>query len=168
LGGRQVVIEQLFLSDGRYKAMQSLTLHIADVGLRVKDLPRMVAFYQELLGLEIVLAQPDYVFLKVGELPSPLGAAGHPQMLVLFDRGVAPDQTLTTLDHLAFEVPSDQYPAVRERLMAQGMVIRERAWPDSLAWRARSLFIRDPEGNVIELIAHDPTAVPAAGDQPGS
>ena len=33
------------------------------------------------------------------------------------------------------------------------MVVRERSWPDSLDWRARSFFFRDPEGNVIELIA---------------
>jgi predicted enzyme related to lactoylglutathione lyase len=30
-------------------------MHIAEVGLRVKDLARMVAFYQEVPGLEIVL-----------------------------------------------------------------------------------------------------------------
>ena len=142
--------------------MQPLVLHIAEIGLRVKDLPKMVAFYQELLGLEIVLAEPNYVFLKVGDLPSPLGAVGHPQMLVLFDRGVELDPTRTTLDHLAFEVPSDRYPAERERLLARGWVIRERSWPESLAWRARSLFLLDPEGNVIELIAHDPTVEPAA------
>jgi catechol 2,3-dioxygenase-like lactoylglutathione lyase family enzyme len=147
--------------------MKSITLHIAEIGLRVENLPVMVAFYQEVLGLEIVLEKPEYVFLKVGELPSPLGAVGHPQMLVLFDRGVALDQAVTTLDHLAFEVPGDLYPTVRERLTAQGMVIRERSWPDSLAWRARSLFIRDPEGNVIELISHDPTAAPASDGQPG-
>ncbi len=134
------------------------TMHIAEVGLRVKDLPRMVTFYQEVLGLEIVLSEENHVFLKVGEVPSPLGAVGHPQMLVLFDRGVELDTALTTLDHLAFEIPSDHYPAERERLQAMGLVIRERSWTDSLAWRARALFIRDPEGNVIEMIAHDPSA----------
>ncbi len=79
-------------------------------------------------------------------------------MLVLFDRGVELDTALTTLDHLAFEIPSDGYPVELERLQAMGMVIRERSWPDSLPWHARSLFIHDPEENVIELIAHDPTA----------
>ena len=32
------------------------------------------------------------------------------------------------------------------------MVIRERQWPDTLLWRGRSFFIRDPDGNVVELI----------------
>jgi catechol 2,3-dioxygenase len=138
--------------------MGTLVMHIAEIGLRVRDLPRMVAFYQEHLGLEIVRAEPTYVFLKVGELSSPLGAVDHPQMLVLFDRGAVLDVSLSTLDHLAFEILSERYAAERERLRALGMIVRERAWPDTLSWRAHSVFFHDPEGNVIELIAHDPDA----------
>jgi catechol 2,3-dioxygenase-like lactoylglutathione lyase family enzyme len=138
--------------------MPSLVLHFAEVGLRVRNLTQMMAFYQEHLGLEIVRAEPHYVFLKVGELSSPLGTVGHPQMLVLFERGVNLETSLSTLDHLAFEIAGERYAAERERLQALGMVVRERAWPDSLAWKARSLFFHDPEGNVIELIAHDPNA----------
>ena len=78
-------------------------MHIAEVGLSVKDLQRSVAFYQKILGLEIVRAYPTIVFLKAGELDSPLGRGGHPQLLVLFDRQVQPDIALTTLDHIAFE-----------------------------------------------------------------
>ena len=55
-------------------------MHIAEVGLRVKDLARRVAFYQEVLGLEIVRAYSKHVFLKAGELNSPLGRGGHPQL----------------------------------------------------------------------------------------
>jgi catechol 2,3-dioxygenase-like lactoylglutathione lyase family enzyme len=138
--------------------MKPQVMHFAEVGLRVRDLPAMVAFYQDLLGLEIALAGQNHVFLKVGDLQSPLGAVDHPQMLVLFDRGFEPDIALTTLDHIAFEIPSDQYDQQWERLQARGFALRERSWPDTLAWRARSLFFRDPEGNVIELIAHDPAA----------
>lgn len=134
-------------------------MHIAEVGLRVKDLPRMVAFYQEVLGLEIVRAYPKIVFLKAGELDSPLGRGGHPQLLVLFDREIPLDITLTTLDHLAFEILLEQYAAERERLQAMRLELRERVWSGEWTWlRGRSLFFDDPEGNTIELIAYDANA----------
>ena len=133
--------------------MSRIVLHIAEVGLRVNNLTKMVAFYQEFLGFEPLISEPEHVFLKVGELNSSLGAVGHPQILVLFKRQAQPDIRLTTLDHLAFEIPSEQYEAELARFAAQGMVIRERSWPDSLDWQARSFFFYDPEGNVIELIA---------------
>ena len=69
--------------------MQPQVLHIAEIGVRVHDLPTMVAFYHEFLGFDVVHATATAVFLKVGELRSPLGAVGHPQLLVLFDRGGA-------------------------------------------------------------------------------
>ena len=56
-------------------------MQIAELGLRVTDLPRAVAFYQEVLGLEIVRAYPTIVFLKAGELDSPLGRGGHPRVI---------------------------------------------------------------------------------------
>ena len=137
--------------------MSTHVMHIAEVGLRVKDLARMAAFYQEVLGLEIVRAYPKQVFLKAGELNSPLGRGGHPQLLVLFDRQVPLDINLTTVDHLAFEIVLEQYEPERTRLQAMGFELVERVWSGEYAWlRARSLFFDDPEGNTIELIAHDP------------
>ena len=132
-------------------------MHIAQVGLRVKDLARMATFYQEVLGLETVRAYPKHVFLKAGELNSPLGRGGHPQLLVLFDREVPLDINLTTVDHLAFEIPLEQYEPERTRLQGMNLELVERAWSGEYAWlRARSLFIDDPEGNTLELISHDP------------
>ena len=84
--------------------MTQRVMHIAELGLRVTDLPRAVAFYQEVLGIQIVRAYPTIVFLKVSELDSPLGRGGHPQLLVLFDRKVKLDIALTTVDHFAFEI----------------------------------------------------------------
>jgi catechol 2,3-dioxygenase-like lactoylglutathione lyase family enzyme len=96
--------------------MKSRVMHIAEIGLRVKDLPRAVAFYQEVLGFETVRAYPSIVFLKAGELDSPLGHGGHPQLLVLFNRQVQVDIALSTLDHLAFEIPLEKFQAEHERL----------------------------------------------------
>ena len=132
-------------------------MHIAEVALRVKDLARMVAFYQEALGLEIVRAYPKHVFLKAGELDSPLGRGGHPQLLVLFDRDVHLEIDTTTLDHIAFEISLDEYESERARLQGRGLELVERIWSGEYAWlRARSLFFDDPEGNTIEFIAHTP------------
>jgi len=134
-------------------------MHLAEVAFRVTDLPRSLAFYQEVLGLEIVRAYPTMVFLKAGELESPLGRGGHPQLLVLFDRQVQLDITLTTLDHIAFEISLEAYPTERQRLQQLGLELTERIWRGEYAWlRARSLFFDDPDGNTIELIAHDPSA----------
>lgn len=88
--------------------MKRRVLHIAEIGLRENDLPKMVSFYQEHLGLEIELSGPNHVFLKVGDLQSPLGEVGHPQMLVFFDREAKLDIALSTLEHLAFELPHEQ------------------------------------------------------------
>jgi catechol 2,3-dioxygenase len=122
-------------------------------------LPRSVAFYQEILGLEIVRAYPTIVFLKVGELDSPLGRGGHPQLLVLFDRQAQIDIALTTLDHIAFEIPLEHFQAERERLQQLGLDVSERIWRGEYAWLgARSLFLDDPDGNNVELIACDPNA----------
>ena len=133
--------------------MAPSVMHIAEIGLRVTDLSKMIAFYQEMLGFEVHISEPHHVFLKVSELNSPLGDIGHPQLLALFNRQIDLDISMTTLDHLAFEIPSEQYEAELARFKAMGMVIRERSWPDSLDWRARSFFFRDPEGNIIELVA---------------
>jgi len=139
--------------------MTQRVMHIAELGLRVTDLPRAVNFYQEVLGLEIVRAYPTMVFLKAGELDSPLGRGEHPQLLVLFDRKVKLDIALTTVDHFAFEIPLAQYPTELERLQQMGLEITERIWQGEYAWlRARSVFFDDPDGNTIELIAHDPNA----------
>jgi hypothetical protein len=91
--------------------------------------------------LAVVLAEPPYVFLKVSEVASPLSAVGHPQMLVLFDRGADLEVALSMLDQLAVEIPSQRYAAERARLQALGMISRERTWPASPAWRARCFFV---------------------------
>lgn len=127
--------------------------HIAEVGLRVMNLKQMIEFYQNVLGFEVEIAHPTHAFLKFGELQSPLGEIGHALILGLFDRQTELDVKSSTLDHLAFEIPSQYYEEELERFKSKGMVIRERSWPDTLDWRARSFFFYDPEGNVIEIIA---------------
>ena len=129
------------------------TYRIAEVGIRVTDLGVSTKFYQDVLGFSLHKSENGVNFLELGPLDSPLGAAGHPQLLALFCRDVAPDFPRSSFDHIAFEIPPESYDSELKRFTDLGMAIRERAWPDSLLWEGRSFFFRDPDGHVIELIA---------------
>ena len=125
---------------------------IAEVAIRVDDLQKASTFYQDVLGFEFHHSEPGVIFLEVGSLETPLGAVGHPQLFALFGRGNNIDVSLSTFDHIAFEIESKFYDQELARFKAMDMVIHERAWPETLPWDGRSFFFRGPEGNVIEII----------------
>ncbi|RIK47137.1 MAG: hypothetical protein DCC58_00920 [Chloroflexi bacterium] len=119
---------------------------LAEIVLNVHDLQASLAFYRDLLGLE-VLGSPGPVFLRVGP-----GQAGIPQMLVLvpLPQGAAPFSAPRTLHHLALEVAPADFDAVLQALRAHGFNPRGGAHP---VVASRTLYIDDPDGNEVEIIA---------------
>lgn len=150
---------------------------ISEVVLSVRDLPKMRDFYQRVLCFKLMSeachehgvepdpeGEPTISFLTIRELETPLGRHGHPQLLALIDfqrhafaknRFEGHEVRRSTLNHLAFEIPPESYEAHRERLDAMGLDPRESVFP---ALWAKALFFNDPEGNLLELICHDPAA----------
>ena len=125
---------------------------LGEIALRVNDLDAMQAFYQDVIGLELMRRFPDAAFFKVAE-----GYGGHTQILALFDRrsqsgyaGLSAAQT--TVDHLAFTIAREDFESERIRLEAIGCRL-EFANHDWVHWR--SLYTRDPEGNNVELVCYD-------------
>ena len=105
-------------------------------------------------------------FLTVCDLDTPLGRGGHPQMLVLIDharhvfargRLVGHDVSRSTLNHLAFEIPSSAYDGYVGHLRTHGLTLAFSEFP---ALNARAMFFRDPEGNTLELICHHAAVAP--------
>jgi catechol 2,3-dioxygenase-like lactoylglutathione lyase family enzyme len=121
---------------------------LGELALRVSDVAAMRAFYRDVVGLEVWHDGDDHVFFRVAE-----GVEGHPQALVLFDRGVEVGQEMSTLDHLAFVIDLDDYER-RRQLESLGLRVTPKEFP-LFHWRA--LFIRDPEGNTIEFVCYDPS-----------
>jgi catechol 2,3-dioxygenase-like lactoylglutathione lyase family enzyme len=154
---------------------------IAEIVLNVRNLPRMRAFYQEVLGFNLLSeachesgpepdpdGEPTIAFLTIQQADTPLGRHGHPPLLALIDfqrhffakgRFDGHEPRRSTLNHLAFEIPPESYEAEKRRLEKLGLSPRPAAFP---AMTARALFFNDPEQNVLELIclAASPGASP--------
>ena len=126
---------------------------LGEIALRVNDLDAMQQFYAECIGLDLMRRFPQSAFFRIAE-----GYAGHTQILALFDRSErdehAPEEPKSTLDHIAFAISRDDYESEHRRLKSLGLevITAEHAW---VQWR--SLYVKDPEGNSVELVCYDPT-----------
>ncbi len=151
-------------------------LGVAEIVLSVSDLPAMRRFYQTVLGFPLHSeachehgaeaepgGEPTISFLVICQADTPLGRHAHPTMLVLIDhrrhyfarqRLVGHDPTRSTLNHLAFEIPPDSHHQAYQRLQQLGLAPTLTEFP---ALGAKSIFLRDPEGNTLELICHADT-----------
>jgi catechol 2,3-dioxygenase len=127
---------------------------LGEIALRVNDLDTMQRFYQEVVGLELLRRFDTAAFFKIAE-----GYAGHTQILALFDRSGSPDYRgldaeTSTIDHIAFSIALADFQSEKERLERSGQEVTtaEHAW---VHWR--SLYIKDPEGNLVEWVCYDGT-----------
>jgi catechol 2,3-dioxygenase-like lactoylglutathione lyase family enzyme len=125
---------------------------LGEIALRVADLDAMQRFYAEVIGLPLLKRFEQAAFFKIAD-----GYGGHAQVLALFDRtaeagyaGLNP--AVTTVDHLAFEIDLADYDAELARLTSLGLPVETatHAW---VKWR--SIYVRDPEGNQVELVCFD-------------
>jgi catechol-2,3-dioxygenase len=131
---------------------------LGEVILRVRSLDTMQEFYERVVGLELLQrCENTMVFFRIA-----LDYEGHTQSLALFDQsgeadhpsrhytGVDPEKS--PLHHIAFTISLSDYEAEKDRLRNLGLDVEtaEHAWQ-----HYRSLYIADPEGNVVEFVCFD-------------
>ena len=131
---------------------------LGEVVLRVSNLDAMQEFYEKVVGLEL-LARYENIMAFFRIAPD---YEGHTQSLGLFDQsdeadhhsrhydGFDPDKS--TLHHIAFTISASDYETEKQRLQNLGLEVEtvEHAWQ-----HYRSLYITDPEGNVVEFVCYD-------------
>lgn len=138
---------------------------LGEAAIRVEDLGAMRRFYEEVVGLELLRQEKEYVFFRIAE-----GYGGHAQVLALFDAAdtrflEAKSPTLSaehsTLHHIAFNVALEDFEAEKGRLEGLGVEVHaaEHAW-----LHVRSLYFADPEGNIVELVAYDESLRQTGGE----
>ena len=123
---------------------------VLETALYTDDLPAANRFYGVVLGLEpIAFVEGRHLFFRCGE-----------GVVLIFDRrstatvptsvnGVpVPMHGATGAGHMALAVAEAELPGWRAHLAAEGVAIEsEVTWPRG----GRSLYIRDPAGNSVEL-----------------
>jgi lactoylglutathione lyase len=117
------------------------------VVLLCSNLKKTRAFYQEVMGFPIEHDPDNWVSFRVGATLLALRPRGQ-----LFGREDGPVPLGTAAVQLAFRVPPATLDACHTELAAKGVAIL-RPPTDLPAWRHRTLFFRDPEGNLIGIYA---------------
>ena len=124
-------------------------MRILHTMLRVGDLERSIAFYTNVLGMQL-LRRKDY---PAGEFTLAfIGYGDETDNTVLeltYNWGVDKYELGTAFGHIALEVP-DVYAACEKMRAAGGKIIRE-AGPMN-AGTTIIAFLEDPDGYQIELI----------------
>jgi catechol 2,3-dioxygenase-like lactoylglutathione lyase family enzyme len=118
--------------------------------LRVVDLERMVRFYCDALGctverrqeaLGLVQLRAGASLLDLVPVDGRLGRAG----------GAAPGAEGRNLDHFCFRVEPFDEEAIRRDLQACGVTAGPVASRYGAEGEGPSVYVTDPEGNVVEL-----------------
>ena len=116
-------------------------MEIEEVRLRAAQPAALRRFYAETLGLAVADEREGGFAVSVGSsrlvfLPA---AAGEGPVY-----------------HLAFNIPENRFPAGKRWLTARAAILRrdgEDEFASSADWNAHMVYIRDPSGNILELIA---------------
>jgi catechol 2,3-dioxygenase-like lactoylglutathione lyase family enzyme len=124
---------------------------LVETSLYVANLERSARFYTQVLGLEIESSfKGRHVFLIAGQ-----------SMLLLFDpkylkreheeegEKAIPQIYELGRTHIAFEIDPKDYDGWKDKLRKSNAIVEtEKTWEKG----NRSIYFRDPDGNVVELI----------------
>ncbi len=127
--------------------------HVTLVGSNAEE---TVAFYRDVLGLSLVMRQPN---LDREEVEHLFFDAGDGRLVTFFvnenrESATGQDPGIGAVHHLAFRIEPAELPAIRDRLLEAGHEVNEF---DRGAFH--SLYTHDHNGLVIELAA-DKYAIP--------
>lgn len=124
--------------------------HIDHLVIRVNDLEIMIAFYRDVLGCKLErgpgkvgLAQlrAGHSLIDLVDASGPLGRQG----------GNLPDHTAPNMDHVCFQLQPWDTNEINKHLKRHGIQGVEVAHRYGAKGMGPSMYIKDPEGNTVEL-----------------
>lgn len=106
--------------------------------LHVRDVARAKKFYTELLGMTVYRENPSQVFMH----------CGHQGVALFEQRGDTPLTTGNDLNHVALDIITGTYEAVKAELEQHGVAVSGRPGDP------RCIYFHDPDGHRLQLMVH--------------
>jgi catechol-2,3-dioxygenase len=117
----------------------ALTDGFAELTLETHDLDRLERFYVDAVGLEVLAREDDRIWLEAGEHARlGLWTPGEKEFGDEGGRHV----------HFAFSAAPGRLDELADRLREHGAEVRG---PEEHDGGDRSLYVEDPEGNIVEV-----------------
>ena len=120
---------------------------VSELVLEVDDLERAERFYADVFGMPVVerWSGREAVWLMAGDRTR-IGLWKGPQVGLAGGRGGAHV-------HYAMHIAPERYDAAAQALRERGAEVEEHRFPGDDD--SRSLYVTDPDGNVVELWTYD-------------
>jgi glyoxylase I family protein len=118
--------------------------------LRVRDVPRVMAFYCEVLGCTVEKLQDEIGLIQLRAGRSLIDLVGVDGKLGRMG-GAAPGKEGRNLDHLCLRIEPFDAEAIHAYLKAAGVdpgPVESRYGAEG---EGPSIYVHDPEGNMVEL-----------------
>lgn len=132
------------------KTLAMKILGLDHVVIRANDIKPMIAFYRDVLGCEVERSLEDFGLhqLRAGnslidlvDVTAPIGRQG----------GAGPGDEGRNMDHFCLRIDDFDETLLREHLASHGVEAGETGQRYGADGTGPSIYIRDPEGNVVEL-----------------
>ena len=131
---------------------------LGEIVIRSQQPATLVAFYCEIIGLELFASFGSATFLKIDD-----DIEGYPQLLAVFDktheysgpRNMRTDMAQAesgSLHHFAFALEKEAFRKEQSRLQSMGVAFQSGEHP-AFGWR--SIYLYDPDGNCVEFVCYD-------------
>ncbi|MES0880121.1 VOC family protein [Roseibium sp. SCP14] len=126
---------------------------LSEIAIHTSNMAAMIEFYRDCLGLEpfATRAGGAIEFFRIGD-----GFGGLTTVLALFDAGeekqiiAGRNSPASSLHHIALSVSREEQDAAERWFAEQGVETRT----ENFIWTGwRGLFVKDPDGNTVELVA---------------
>lgn len=116
---------------------------LGEVAFRTEDLDGMIAFYESVVGLELMNRDAHGAFFRLAD-----GFGGHTQVVALFDRAGSSgyrglNREQTTVDHIALEIAVDDFLSEKSRLETLGIQPYAGLFPQAHRRRMAVGFLND-------------------------